>query len=316
MITSNELSAADIAAVTGNNNGFGGFGNDGAFWLLVLFLFGFGNNGWGGGGNMNDLYPWINQSNQVNDGFRDQMMNSGINAIQSGMTAGFAQAEASNNARQIADMNQNFSNQMAIMQGFNNVGMGIAGLGADVAREACADRQAVSEALMGVTAQNNQNTNAIINAMNAGFQNIQNQNYQDKIDAKDTEIANLRTQLNMQNLATSQAQQTAQLIADNAAQTQYVVNRVAPYPVPAFIDGTLVVYELEKMSPSFDGIRINQLVNSIIALLVNAHQRETFMAKLQLFGFDFSNENDKIRVELKNMYKYKVDTKDFPRLHN
>lgn len=81
------------------------------------------------------------------------------------------------------------------------------------------------------------------------------------------------------------------------------------------IDGTLVVYELEKMSPSFDGIRINQLVNSIIALLVNAHQRETFMAKLQLFGFDFSNENDNLVFALKNMYKYKVDTKDFPRLH-
>lgn len=81
------------------------------------------------------------------------------------------------------------------------------------------------------------------------------------------------------------------------------------------IDGTLVVYELEKMSPSFDGIRINQLVNSIIALLVNVHQRETFIAKLQLFGFDFSNENDNLVFALKNMYKYKVDTQDFPRLH-
>lgn len=81
------------------------------------------------------------------------------------------------------------------------------------------------------------------------------------------------------------------------------------------IDGTLVVYELEKMSPSFDGIRINQLVNSIIALLVNAHQRETFMAKLQLFGFEFSNENDNLVFALKNMYKYKVDAQDFPRLH-
>lgn len=69
------------------------------------------------------------------------------------------------------------------------------------------------------------------------------------------------------------------------------------------------------MSPSFDGIRINQLVNSIIALLVNVHQRETFIAKLQLFGFDFSNENDNLVFALKNMYKYKVDTQDFPRLH-
>lgn len=80
------------------------------------------------------------------------------------------------------------------------------------------------------------------------------------------------------------------------------------------IDGTLVVYELEKMSPSFEGIRINQLVNSIITLLANASQRETFMAKLQLYGFDFSYENDNLVFALKNMYKYKVDVRDFPRL--
>ena len=38
----------------------------------------------------------------------------------------------------------------------------------------------------------------------------------------------------MQNLAASQAAQTAQLIADNTAQTQYIVNRVAPYPIPSY----------------------------------------------------------------------------------
>lgn len=80
------------------------------------------------------------------------------------------------------------------------------------------------------------------------------------------------------------------------------------------INGTLVVYELEKMSPSFEGIRLNPLVNSIIALLVNIHQREIFMAKLQLFGFDFSNENDNIVFALRNKYMYKVDNKHFPRL--
>lgn len=49
-INDGTLSAADIAAVT--NGGFGGFGNDGGWWLILLFLFAFG--GWGngfGGGN-------------------------------------------------------------------------------------------------------------------------------------------------------------------------------------------------------------------------------------------------------------------------
>lgn len=81
------------------------------------------------------------------------------------------------------------------------------------------------------------------------------------------------------------------------------------------IDGCLIVYELEKMSPSFDGIRLNQLANSIIALLSNASQREIFMAKLQLFGFDFSNENDNFVFALRDEHRYRVDTEKFPRIH-
>ena len=80
------------------------------------------------------------------------------------------------------------------------------------------------------------------------------------------------------------------------------------------VEGTLVVYELEKMSPSYEGIKLNQLVNSIIALLTNSSQRETFMAKLQLFNFDFSNEYDAIVFALRSRNMYRVDT-NFPRLH-
>ena len=57
---------------------------------------------------------------------------------------------------------------------------------------------------------------------------------QDKIDSKNEQSAALQAQLNMQNLAASQAAKTSQLLADNASQTQYIVNRVAPYPIPAY----------------------------------------------------------------------------------
>lgn len=257
----NGLSAADVAAVVGNgNNGFG-LGNDGGglFWLLVLFLFGFGNNGWGNGygGNIGgEIYPWMNQSQQINDGFRDQMINGNIQGIQSSITSGFGDVQnslcsgfagvnASVNNAQNGIVQQMYANQIANMQGMNSMQAQFAQcccdqkfqtaqLGADIAREACSDRQAVSEAMMGLTAQNNANTNALMNTINGGIQSLKDQMCQDKIDAKNEEIANLRTQLNMQNLAASQAQQTAQLVADNAAQTQYVVNRVAPYPVPSY----------------------------------------------------------------------------------
>jgi hypothetical protein len=145
----NGLSAADIAAVTGNN-GFGSFGGDGGlFWLLVLFLFGFGNGGWGNGGyggyaNIgSEIYPWMNQSQQINDGFRDQMINGNIQGIQNSITSGFGDVQNSlcggfagvnasiNNAQngivqqmyanQIAGMNQSFNNQTAMLQGFNGI---------------------------------------------------------------------------------------------------------------------------------------------------------------------------------------------------
>ena len=41
-------SLSDIAAVSGAAGGRGGFGDDG-WWIILLFLFGWGGNGWGGG---------------------------------------------------------------------------------------------------------------------------------------------------------------------------------------------------------------------------------------------------------------------------
>ena len=45
------LSAADVAAVTGNNgnNGWGGFGGDWLIAIVMLFLFPMMFGGWGGG---------------------------------------------------------------------------------------------------------------------------------------------------------------------------------------------------------------------------------------------------------------------------
>ena len=57
---------------------------------------------------------------------------------------------------------------------------------------------------------------------------------QQEIDALKAQNLALQNQLNMATMQASQVSQTAQLIADNTAQTQYIVNRVAPYPIPAY----------------------------------------------------------------------------------
>lgn len=232
-LSSGDLSAADVAAVVGNggNNGFGNWG-DGSFWIIVLFLFALMGNGWGngfGGGNGGSV-PYA-----VQNGFDQAALMNGITSLSASQCAGFAGVEASANARQIADMQNSFAAQTATLQGFNNLQsqlaqcccenrLATANLGADIAREACADRQAVSDALRDVLQANNQATQRILDQMCA-----------DKIEQKNSEIANLRQQMSMMQLSASQNAQTQALIANNELQTATLEQYLAPVPKPAYI---------------------------------------------------------------------------------
>ena len=80
------------------------------------------------------------------------------------------------------------------------------------------------------------------------------------------------------------------------------------------LDGQLFIYELEKMSPNFDGIKLGNLAKSIIELLETSSQREMFMAKLELYGFDFSKEYDSLVYSLSKSNQYNVIQNEFPRL--
>ena len=74
------------------------------------------------------------------------------------------------------------------------------------------------------------------------------------------------------------------------------------------------MYSMERMSPSFNGIKLNALVNELIAMIKPSHHKETFLAKLSLYGFDFSPENDNFVYDLKSVSSYRVDNADFPRV--
>ena len=235
----NGMGTTMLVQPSGANSGFG-FGGDG-LWFLILFFLLAGGGMWGGGFGGGDMYPWMNQSNQINSGFQYQTLNDNVTSLRDGVygisnqlcngfagvtaavTNGFAQAEIANNARQIADMNQNFAAQTATLQGFNNVQSQLASCCCEnrlatvetrntVATEGAATRMAIQ-----------QQTQAILDKM-----------CQQEIDALKSQNLALQNQLNIANLNASQTAQTAQLIADNTAQTQYIVNRVAPYPIPAY----------------------------------------------------------------------------------
>lgn len=216
-----DYSLSDIAAVSDGANG--GFGNNGdGWWIILLFILlgGWGNNrGWGnqGAGNVggNELYPWMENQAALCNGFGN---------VTAAVTNGFANAETAATARQMANMQQMFGLSQQFSDCCCENRFGLANLGADIAREACADRAAVSDGVRDILAN-----------QTASVQRILDQMCQDKIDAKNEEIANLRQQVNMMNLAASQNLQTAQLLADNAAQTNALEQYLAPVPRPAYI---------------------------------------------------------------------------------
>jgi hypothetical protein len=219
-----DYSLSDIAAVS-EGGGRGGFGDGGdGWWIILLFILlgGWGGNrgGWGNQGGAGSvggdaLYPWMENQSTLCNGF------AGVTAA---VTNGFAQSEIAANARQMADMQQMFG----LSQQFANCccenRLGLANLGADLAREACSDRQAVSDGVRDILAN-----------QTASVQRILDQMCQDKIDSKNEQIAQLRQEIALKDLAASQNLQTAQLLADNALQTANLEQYLAPVPRPAYV---------------------------------------------------------------------------------
>ena len=215
------------------NGGFGdGFGG-GGWWILLLFIL-LGGNGWGGGfgGGDNMIYPWLNNSQNINGGFRDQMLNTQISGIQNAVTSGFGDVQTAlcggfagvnatvNGAQnsiaqqmytnQMADMQQNFANQTATLQGFN-------GLQSQLAQCCCDNRLATCQT------QNLVSTEAAANrlAIQNQTQQILDKMCEQTITALQQENAQLRE---------SETRKDIENYVQNAltAQTQYILGLYPP----------------------------------------------------------------------------------------
>ena len=219
------LTAADVAAVTRNNGGNGfGWGGDGSWWLIVLFLFALSGNGWGNGfGGNGGMMPFMMGSNtqaDVQRGFDQSAVMAGINGINTAL----ANAEVSR-----------CNNQMTTLQAINTIGynqqncccenrLATANLQSVIQSENCADRAAISDGIRD-----------ILTATQAQTQTILDKMCQQEIDALKTQNANLQTQINLANLQASQTAQTARILADNAAQTVALEQYLNPTPVQAYV---------------------------------------------------------------------------------
>lgn len=248
-----------VAPMYGSGNGgFGGFGDNG-WWILVLLLL--AGNGWGngfGGGNLAAdgavLYPWMNQADITTSGFQNAATNSAIAGLQSSVTSGFgdiqtalcggfagvnATVNGAQNAiasqmysNQLADLERSFAAQTASTQGMNAIQSQLAQCCCDnraatadvkytIATEACADRAAVSDGIRDVITAQTSNTQAILDKL-----------CQLELDGYKREADNLRSQLADARNAASQAAQTATFQQGLNNEVDALYNRLSNCPVP------------------------------------------------------------------------------------
>ena len=231
----------------GNGNGMG-FGGDWA-WIILLLLLGWGNNGWGGNGfdgGASGLYPWMNQTEVVNTGFRDQMLNTSVTSIRdsigdistqlcngfagvnAGVANGFAQAEISANARQMADMNQRFALQSQLADCCCENRLGTADLKYTVATEACADRSAAAMNTRDIIDSQTRGTQAILDKLCA----LELDGVKAQLAAAERENVGLQNQLNMASFRESQTAQNALITQGFSNEVDALYNRLNSCPVP------------------------------------------------------------------------------------
>lgn len=206
--------------------GGGGFGGGDGWWIILLLL---ACGGWGGGfgggyGNaaLGIDFPWVlNGQQQIQgnmaDGFRDQMLSSSLGDIQGTISSGFGNLTTQLYTSQISDLERSFAAQTANTQA-------ISGLSQQLSTCCCENRLATC-----------QTQNQIATESAATRQAILDKLCQLEIDAKNDTIGQLRQELLYARGQASQVSQTAAIEASQNAQTQYIVNRVAPYPIPAYV---------------------------------------------------------------------------------
>ncbi len=216
----NELTPADLAAVCGNdrNNGFG-FGGDGAWWIIILLLF-----GWGGRGGFGNSYGGGNGGSPC--------------ATQADVRAAVDQQTLISKLDQqtygLADASYALNN--TISQGFAGVDRGLCDLSHQISDCCCSTKQAIAdvkytignEACETRHAMYN-NTRDIIDNANANSRAILDFLTQDKIATLTAENQSLKFQA-------SQSAQNAFITANQEAQTAELIRRLGrDCPVPAYV---------------------------------------------------------------------------------
>ena len=189
----------------GNGNGDGMFGGQGGWmWFLLVWMamFGWGNGGYGFGGGQGGGRVY----SEVQNGFDHQAVMNGINGILP------------------AVQNQNFAIQTALQNCCCENRLATANLNTTIAQEAAATR-----------ANCNANNQAILDKLCQLELDGVKQNYEGQIRALQNQLYASQNDNQALRFAASQGAQTAQILANNEAQTTALEQYLAPVPRPAYV---------------------------------------------------------------------------------
>ena len=233
----------------------------GGMWAMMM-------GGMGAGFGMDYLYPWLNNSEHISDGFRDQQIQTSIAGLQNSVTSGFGDVQlgiagvnqnicqtgngivnaitGAQNAvsqqlytNEIANLNRSFAEQTANVQGFNNVQAQLAQCCCDnraatadlkytVATEACADRTAAATNTRDIIDAQTRGTQAILDKLCA----LELDGVKGQLAAAQRENVGLQNQLNMAALRESQTAQNAFIQQGFSNEIDALYNRLNSCPVP------------------------------------------------------------------------------------
>lgn len=204
---------SDIAAVTRSGDGM--FGGDGAWWLILLFLFAGwgGNGGFGGNENVRDAVAY---------GFDINNLENGVRGLEHGICDGFY------------DMNS------SLLTGFGNITMGnmqntntIMGRLCDMSAQqaaCCCDTQRLIERGL---CEVNYNILTQSNATNTNIANAA----RDIIENNNNGVRSILDFLTQDKIASLQAEnQNLRLTASQQAQNAFLIDQLsAKAPIPAYV---------------------------------------------------------------------------------
>lgn len=229
MFSESNFSAADLAAVVGNNrNGSDDMWGGNGIWVILFLLlilggrgFGFGNDGVSNGG-----YPTsLASSGELQRAFDNAGTTNKLDAITSELCNGFYGVNTNINSVGNALQNSIQANAIAAMQNTNNITAQLTNMAATNAQCCCENKTLIQSSFADLNynlatqeCQTRQaiadNTREVLNALQA-----------QTLAQKDEKIAELTATVNALNLAASQQ-----------AQNNYLVNQLRnPAPIPAYV---------------------------------------------------------------------------------